>query len=710
MTRPTSMKLLALCVAIAAAGCNLSAAPLNNTAGSNNSDSNNTACEPETDAQLCDAVSDDCSVFVGVDRCGKARNVVCDKCPTGALCDPEAETCTQCANVDFCTLTGAECGEITSASNPGMQECDTQSVGCGTCEAGFTCTNNTCVAQDCTREDDALLCGLHKKQCGTHTLTDMCGGSAEADCGTCAEGSCEPDGTCSVCQPEIDTVFCARVGAACGSATGTDNCQDPRTVDECGPCAQGLRCVDNMCACVPKTPAQLKTAACGAKMCGEVMADDGCGAMVEVSCGTCPAPQTCFQDQCCQPVDLTNYCATQGFMCGEHIVDDGCGGTVTAQCGACSDYGTCVSGSCTEITRTSTEPHFGRSVAVEGGNIVVGAARNANSGNQPGSIHLYQTVNSWNAPLVQDALWPYMGSFGWTVGIYNDAIVVGIPATGKVVGYSFTPTAITQKAIAPSANSSLYNYGFDVSAGLGPGAAGHAIGTEPTNGFNSTNNGTRINVGGIVTYMLTGNWTKSGESFISRKPAYDVNQTFVGITADVKARVRAFGVPTFNEVIIDKVAGSTWQQSTILTRPEPGFGIRVDLSPNGKFLAVTQRNTVIDANTQWLEDYPALANHKVFILENTSGDTWLKVAEFEDTANTTSQFGYDVAMGNEDLFVGMPGAGAFRHYKRNGSTWALQGTKAVGGNFGYALDFDGRILAVTRHTPSGGTLHIYDFQ
>lgn len=694
-----------LCLLLGALGCNLSSPPLNNL----DNNVGTPECTPESDAQLCDTIERECTIYIGVDKCGEPRNVVCDTCTGTDICDTETQTCISCAAADFCTISNAECGELSSESNPTMQDCNVQSVGCGACEEGFACTDNACVAENCTREVDAVLCGVQGKQCGTHDLTGACGQSAQANCGACDEGTCE-DGICSVCQAETDAIFCARLNTTCGPATGMDNCLMERTVDDCGVCAATEQCTAGACECVPRTPAQLEPQACAAKMCGATMAQDGCGAMVQVSCGTCQSTQTCFQDQCCAPIAPSTYCATQGFTCGEYVADDGCGSMITAQCGGCSDYLSCVSGGCMEITRTVNRAHFGRSVAVEGGNIIVGAARNANSGSQPGSIHLYQLSNAWSTALVQDALWPYMGGFGWSVGIYNDSIAVGAPAQGKVLGYTFTSSTITQRVVEPGVNVSRVNYGFDTASGLGTSSSGYTFGTDPTHSFNSSNNGSRRNVGSIVAHKIASTWIKANENFISRKPEYNVNETFVGITGDVKAKVRAFGAPVLNEVIIDKAVGSVWQQSTIITRTESGFGIRVDLSPNGRFLAVTQRATTINDNTDFLEDYPAQANHKVFVFENTSGDTWSEVAEFEDTANLTSQFGYDVAMGDEDLFVGMPGAGAFRHYKKVGSTWTLQGTKTASGNFGYALDFDGRILAVTRHTTSGGTLHIYDFQ
>jgi hypothetical protein len=85
--------------------------------------------------------------------------------------------------------------------------------------------------------------------------------------------------------------------------------------------------------CVPKT--------CAAQsiQCGP--AGDGCGGVL--SCGTCPAGQTCgggaVLSQCGAPSCTPKTCASQGYACGAQ--GDGCGGIL--QCGTCTS-GTCGGG------------------------------------------------------------------------------------------------------------------------------------------------------------------------------------------------------------------------------------------------------------------------------------------------------------------------------------------------------------------------------
>jgi hypothetical protein len=55
----------------------------------------------------------------------------------------------------------------------------------------------------------------------------------------------------TVCTPESNGVFCARLGKNCGQVSGTDNCGNPRTVPSCGSCTAPQTCggggVPNVC-------------------------------------------------------------------------------------------------------------------------------------------------------------------------------------------------------------------------------------------------------------------------------------------------------------------------------------------------------------------------------------------------------------------------------------------------------------------------------
>ncbi len=66
-------------------------------------------------------------------------------------------------------------------------------------------------------------------------------GGSSASGGSSVGGTGGSDAPEAGCVPETDTAFCTRLGKNCGSVTGTDNCQLPRTVN-CGACTLPQNC------------------------------------------------------------------------------------------------------------------------------------------------------------------------------------------------------------------------------------------------------------------------------------------------------------------------------------------------------------------------------------------------------------------------------------------------------------------------------------
>lgn len=158
------------------------------------------------------------------------------------------------------------------------------------------------------------------------------GGSGEIDVGVHDAGIGEPDGGSAGCVPETDRAFCARIGRNCGPVTDFDNCDMSRTTN-CGGCDEPLVCgalgKAGQCGC-PETDAEF--CARLQKNCGQVSAEDACGLMRLVDCGSCVGPETCggggTANVCGCPL---RTCTEAGAQCGE--IDDGCGGTL--DCGGC---------------------------------------------------------------------------------------------------------------------------------------------------------------------------------------------------------------------------------------------------------------------------------------------------------------------------------------------------------------------------------------
>ncbi len=186
-------------------------------------------CTPKTCAELgrtCGTVSDGCGNMLD-------NMLDCGNCAEAQMCTVQGACCTP----KTCADLGRTCG---TASN-GCDFSDLDALDCGTCSKGQVCTTQGAC---CTPKTCAML----NKNCGT--VSDDCGGTLS--CGTCTvPQTCGGGGTanvCGTCTPETDAQFCSRMGANCGTVTGTDNCGTARTVNNCGSCSTtGYACENNVC-------------------------------------------------------------------------------------------------------------------------------------------------------------------------------------------------------------------------------------------------------------------------------------------------------------------------------------------------------------------------------------------------------------------------------------------------------------------------------
>ena len=762
--------------------------------------SNNPLCEPETDEALCIAFDARCTASLEVqDSCGVARTISCARCPPGQLCNAQIQQCQLCAQIDFCAQSGAQCGELEATPGSLLEACKTTSVGCGACEPGSKCEDdNTCGA--CTRESDALLCGAQALQCGTHALQGQCGQVADADCGACDEGTCQPDGTCTICKPETDEQFCVRARAAnCGEVRELDNClrervvdcgmcDDPDTLcddfscicpiptcapDECGPksnacgqqadcggcdgidqcvngscecvpqspaelcnmhaecgtktvqdrcmqdvdldcgaCPNNESCVDNDCQCVPEPEAQLRATACMGITCGMASIVDACGDARTFECGTCAVTQVCHMEACCDPIAPTDYCASNSYTCGTYTYDDGCGAQAQAQCGVCSNDDVCTANACEAVARTVLQPHFGRSVALHDGNVVVGAAFDTDDPTKQGHAYLFRASQSWNSPTSRAG----SATYGWSVALLGDQLAVGAPGANSVELLRDTGAALSVTQTLPTASAPHpdAHVGFDLSASQIHPTEAYLMVAAPTgdilrSGITYTDMGKYLVVRPNAT---TGLWEYLTSGSLTNTPSARADDAYWYAAIDISGNKRAYGSPARGTVYIQQnpAPSSLWQVKQTLTKPGvDGFGAQVSLSPDGRWLAITARPMNIVA-ADFLATYQAPSTGTVYIYEDTAGDGsgWVERAALTE-ADTTTHFGYAVAMGDDDLFVGMPGAASVRRYTRDAQgAWTLHSTKTRGANFGYAIDFDGRFLVATQHTEIRGTVYLFE--
>jgi formylglycine-generating enzyme len=239
-------------------GCGTSCAGQGETCGGGDPGAANVCgCTPETAAQFCARYGKNCSTFSGPDNCGVRRtNVACGSCTLPQTCGGAGTAGVCGCTPTTCAAQGKNCGSIPDECG-GTLDCGSTCSGLGaTCGGGNPGTANVC---GCTRESDQALCTLEAANCGSITTADRCGATRTgASCGTCSGTgvTCGGGGTpkqCG-CTPESNAAFCTRVGADCGQKSGTDNCGQPRTVTNCGTCANGGTCsAQNTCPWVGST-------------------------------------------------------------------------------------------------------------------------------------------------------------------------------------------------------------------------------------------------------------------------------------------------------------------------------------------------------------------------------------------------------------------------------------------------------------------------
>ncbi|MCL2626940.1 MAG: hypothetical protein FWD46_09070, partial [Cystobacterineae bacterium] len=253
-----------------------------------------TVDKPETGETLlkCEGIADGTPCENGTGTC---REGACQPNTEPVICTAAQIVC----GTDCCDNATEFCDPNTTCQPLSSVTCQNGTTVCGTdcCDdATQACdANHTCVpVVVCTPETDDAFCARlaadEGLECGEITADDNCSAERTVDCGTtaCASGQCNLDNTCVpvvICTPETDDAFCARLaadeGLECGEITADDNCGAERTVDcDTTACASGQCNLDNTCVpvvvCTPETDDAFcaRLAADEGLECGEITADD----------------------------------------------------------------------------------------------------------------------------------------------------------------------------------------------------------------------------------------------------------------------------------------------------------------------------------------------------------------------------------------------------------------------------------------------------
>jgi hypothetical protein len=251
--------------------------------------------------------------------------------------------CTPASDDDFCLSKGATCGTVI-----GIDECGNARtvVSCGGCSTGEACSNNACVPQD-------------------------------------------------QCQPESDTLFCARNSAECGGFRGTDNCGRSRFVSNCGGCLVTETCDTPTNSCVVKDAGSVLDAGgpdatipgvdAGSAVdasspsldagrdAGTPVVDAGSGVVdagrdagtpvVDAGSGVVDAGRDAGSSVpdaggCSRESDAT-FCSRLGAVCGTLTAADNCGTQRTVgSCGTCPTQQVCSVNRCTVVCTPETDAAF----------------------------------------------------------------------------------------------------------------------------------------------------------------------------------------------------------------------------------------------------------------------------------------------------------------------------------------------------------------
>lgn len=206
----------------------------------------------------------------------------------------------------------------------------------------------------CIPETEQELCEGAQANCGTAELVDRCGVTRAVDCGTCtAPQSCGGGGTPNLCGCEgsDDAMLCADAGAECGTISVMDPaCGAVRDV-ACGGCSAPDSCggagTDNQCGC---TETEQEFCSRLGATCGTVDAPDRCGTMRSYDCGSCTDPEICGGAGAGSPntcgCDATTVCAQLNAECGVVDTSAQCSNVANVDCGGCGANGSCQAQSC----------------------------------------------------------------------------------------------------------------------------------------------------------------------------------------------------------------------------------------------------------------------------------------------------------------------------------------------------------------------------
>lgn len=339
--------------------------------------------------------------------------------------------------------------------------------------------------------------------------------------------------------------------------------------------------------------------------------------------------------------------------------------------------------------------HFGYAVAIDGNTAVVGAFERDGANPDVGAAYVYlRTGNTWaiQAQLTTPTT-VETASFGRSVAISGDTIAVGAPFddhvqanSGAVYVFTRSGTVWTQRAKLGAASSSGDRFGHSVAL----------EGTTLAIGAPTDETTAIANAGALHVFTGSGaTWTQQGTALAaSDAQESDLLGSSIALSGDTLV-AGAEGVDTVTETNVDSGAAyvftrsaGVWTQRTRLRAAAPG--------ENNLF----GRSVVIDGGTLIVGEPGRLSNTGAAHVFVGSGATWtLQQFLTPSDAEPGDVFGHALALRSDLALVGAylgegtsgsSDVGTVYVWRRNGSAWTqndkfVASDASIGDRFGFGL-------------------------
>lgn len=318
---------------------------------------------------------------------------------------------------------------------------------------------------------------------------------------------------------------------------------------------------------------------------------------------------------------------------------------------------------------------FGQAVALRDGTLVVGAYNDDGPVRDCGAAYVFRLASGvWTQQARLLASDPGQGdSFGWSVAVSGDTIVVGAYAdadggrsSGSAYAFEWNGTLWQQTAKLVAAAPAAADY-----LGWSVGIWGDAI-VAGAYGDDDVGNGS----GSAWVFQRGGGaWSRTAELLPQAPAAYAAFGRSVAICGQQIA-VAAPGRDALGAVYVFRQGPDGWQQAGELLPAGGGQG-----SPGGTgFGCQVAIDGAYAGVGAWLEDAGAADSGAAYVFRQ-DGDLWRQADRIAGPAQAGAGFGWSVALGGDLLAVGAlgeaAGAGAVYLFRRATRTdWRLAGPVA----------------------------------